>query len=123
MDAPNKIYVEVCEDGIYAFPEPPFYESVEYIRADLVKQHLQQEHPDLPGIEEPGIPGKDYIPVEWIDACEKYGKWKIVKQEQQEVDVKKELQAYICSDEYMNTREDGSLLIARHFYELGKNSK
>ena len=48
---------------------------------------LQQEHPDLPGIEEPGIPGKDYIPVDWVDACEMYGKWKIVKQEQPEVDL------------------------------------
>ena len=46
MDAPNKIYVEVCEDGIFAFPEPPFKESVEYIRADLVGQSLQQEEPD-----------------------------------------------------------------------------
>ena len=84
---------------------------------------LQQEQPVLPGIEEPGIPGKDYIPVDWVDACEMYGKWKIVKQEQPEVDVKKELHAYICSDEYMNTREDGSLLIARHFYELGLKAR
>ena len=45
MKAPNKIYVEVCEDGIFAFPEPPFKESVEYIRADLVGQSLQQEQP------------------------------------------------------------------------------
>ena len=45
MDAPNKIYVEVCEDGIFAFPEPPFKESVEYIRAELVGQSLQQEQP------------------------------------------------------------------------------
>lgn len=43
---------------------------------------LQQEQSELPGIEEPGIPGKDFIPVEWVDACEMYGKWKIVKQEQ-----------------------------------------
>ena len=88
-----------------------------------VKKKLQQEQPGLPGIEEPGIPGKDYIPVDWVDACEMYGKWKIVKQEQPEVDVKKELHAYICSDEYMNTREDGSLLIARHFYELGLKAR
>ena len=45
---------------------------------------LQQEPPGLPGIEESCIPGKDYIPVEWVDACERYGKWKIVKQEQPE---------------------------------------
>lgn len=43
MKAPDKIYVEVCEDGIFAFPEPPFKESVEYIRADLIEQPLQQE--------------------------------------------------------------------------------
>ena len=47
MKAPNKIYVEVCEDGIFAFPEPPFKESVEYIRSDLVEQPLQQEQPEV----------------------------------------------------------------------------
>ena len=36
MKAPNKIYVEICEDGIFAFPEPPFKESVEYIRKDAL---------------------------------------------------------------------------------------
>ena len=36
MKAPERLFVEVCEDGIFAFPEPPFEESVEYIRADLV---------------------------------------------------------------------------------------
>ena len=43
-----------------------------------------------------------------------------LQQEQPEVDIRKELYAYICSDEYLNTREDGSLLIARHFFELGQ---
>ena len=52
-----------------------------------VRKKIQQKQPDLPGIEESGIPGKDYIPVEWVDACEMYGKWKIVKQEQPEVDL------------------------------------
>ena len=37
----------------------------------------------LPGIEPQGIPGKDFIPVEWVDACERYGKWKIVKVEKE----------------------------------------
>lgn len=41
MKAPDKIYVEVCEDGIFAFPEPPFAESVEYIRADIGKQPVE----------------------------------------------------------------------------------
>lgn len=41
MKAPDKIYVEVCEDGIFAFPEPPFAESVEYIRADINKRPVK----------------------------------------------------------------------------------
>lgn len=33
-------------------------------------------------LDEPiGIPGKDFIPVAWVDACELYGKWKIVRAE------------------------------------------
>lgn len=39
------------------------------------------------------------------------------------VDLQKEVNDYICSDEYLNTRGDGSLLIARHFYELGLNAR
>lgn len=44
MKAPERLYVEVCEDGIYAFPKPPFEESVEYVRADLVKQPVSDHH-------------------------------------------------------------------------------
>ena len=55
--------------------------------ADRLHKYLQQEQPGLPGIEKSGIPGKDYIPVEWVDACEKHGKWKIVKQEQPESNI------------------------------------
>ena len=41
----------------------------------------QKEQKSLPGVEDcGGVPGKDYIPVEWVDACERYGIWKIVKQ-------------------------------------------
>jgi len=110
------------EQGWIMIPPDATIEGIDSLLME-VKKKLQQEQPDLPGIEESGIPGKDYIPVDWVDACEMYGKWKIVKQEQPEVDVKKELHAYICSDEYMNTREDGSLLIARHFYELGLKAR
>lgn len=34
MKAPEIIYVEVCEDGIFAFEKPPFEESIEYVRKD-----------------------------------------------------------------------------------------
>jgi len=42
--------------------------------ADRLRKYLQQEQPALPGIEDHGISGKDFIPVEWVDACERYGK-------------------------------------------------
>lgn len=51
------------------------------------QENGSSEEPVLPGIKDRGIPGKDFIPMEWVDACEKYGKWKIVKQEQPELDI------------------------------------
>ena len=30
-----------------------------------------------------GIPGKDYVPVDWVETLERYGKWKIVKVDEQ----------------------------------------
>ena len=63
MKAPNKIYVEVCEDGIFGFTEPPFKESVEYIRADLVEQPLKQEPPE-----------KELYNNEWIDCAKQMPK-------------------------------------------------
>lgn len=83
---------------------------------------LQQEQPQLPGIEDPGIPGKDFIPVEWVDACEMYGKRKIVKQEQPEVDLEKEIKNYLAT-KCAGDDEPSVSEIARHFYELGLNAR
>lgn len=97
---------------------------------------LEGRGPGLPGIEGPGIPGKDYIPVEWVDACERYGKWKIIKV-QPEVDLEKLLKIELpwmvddaelglcVSNHFGNHRmkiEDVQE-IARHFYELGRSCK
>ena len=59
-----------------------FYQGKRKMCSEVLKiiDFLQQEQ--LPGIEDPGVPGRDFIPVEWVVACEKYGKWKIVQQEQ-----------------------------------------
>lgn len=86
---------------------------------------LQQEQPVLPGIEDPGIPGKDFIPVEWVDACEMYGKWKIVKVEQQEVDLKKEINEYMSCEDNNPVDWDwrDKQACARNFYELGFNAR
>ena len=91
---------------------------------------LQQEQ--LPGIEEHGIPGKDFIPVEWVDACEKYGKWKIVQQGQPEVDFKIEERKWVHDAVDNIFPEDGDFMsevdfrkilkdTARHFFNLGLN--
>ena len=45
------------------------------------------------------------------------------EQEQQEVELEKELKSFLNSDNYLNSPGDGYLLVAHHFYELGKNSK
>lgn len=97
----------------------------------FILESLQQEQPVLPGIEDPGIPGKDFIPVEWVDACEMYGKWKIVKQEQPEVDLEKEIEEHVYSmphcefSHYTEDLEDEDWARAefRYFYELGLNAR
>ena len=89
---------------------------------------LQQEQPVLPGIEDPGIPGKDFIPVEWVDACEKYGKWIIAKVEQPEVDLEKEIDEHViymphgefASDNERQEDVEWAKKEFRHFYELGR---
>lgn len=56
------------------------YTALDYSLPDNLNEAAEDyQQEQLPGIEDPGIPGKDFIPVDWVDACEKYGKWKIVK--------------------------------------------
>ena len=43
-----------------------------------------KQNPVLPGFEEQeGVAGRDYIPVEWVETIENYGKWKIVRVNEQ----------------------------------------
>jgi hypothetical protein len=105
--------------------------------AEQLIDSLQQEQPALPGIEDPGIPGKDFIPVGWVDACEKYGKWKIVKVEQPEVDLEEEIHDYLKTY-HLHIKDGGRVVfdngdspnfmcdirdIAHHFYELGLKAR
>lgn len=105
------------------------YEALNQLLSTITS--LRQKQPKLPGIEDPGIPGKDFIPVEWVDACEMYGKWKIVKLEQPEVDLEKEIDA-VWNPRFNLGWDEKSLLsinrsafetIARHFYEIGLNAR
>lgn len=93
--------------------------------------HAKQEQPQLPGIEEPGIPGKDFIPVEWVDACEMYGKWKIVKLDQPEVNIEKEITEHAINmphcefshDSEDREHEEWAMKEFLYFYELGLNAR
>lgn len=105
MKAPNKIYVEVCEDGIFAFPEPPFKESVEYIRADLVEQPLQQEQPEVELAEEAV---KEYYKYAHYESGSISG-------EGYHLEAQGRYECNLTRDEFKE--------IARHFYELGKNAR
>lgn len=114
------------EQGWIMIPPDATIEGIDSLLRQ-VKKKLQQEQPDLPGIEEPGIPGKDYIPVEWVDTCEEYGKWKIVKQEQPEVDFETEYAKFSNDPDALDYAFPIDLAdykdFARHFYELGLNAR
>lgn len=85
-----------------------------------VSNHYELKDWDLFKVPEKEIADEwdGHTPQEAADRLRKY-----LQQERPEVDLEKELRTYICSDEYMNTRGNGSLLIARHFYELGLNTR
>ena len=93
--------------------------------------HAKQEQPQLPGIEDHGIPGKDFIPVEWVDACEMYGKWKIVKLDKPEVDIENEITEHAINmphcefshDSEDREHEEWAMKEFRYFYELGLNAR
>ena len=108
-------------------------EALDYIEA-YINIHLQSsilpnpdEQPVLPGIDEEGIPGKDFIPVDWVDACERYGKWKIVKAEQSVEGLEEEIERFLESEESTSHTNAGgydvafkdTVKIARHFAEWG----
>lgn len=79
-DETNDLKMSVY-DGIKGH-DPDLEESIEDWKKCLAWLEKQKEPKPLPGSEDcDGIPGKDYIPVEWVDACERYGKWEIVEQE------------------------------------------
>lgn len=114
------------EQGWIMIPPDATIEGIDSLLKQ-VRKKLQQEQPGLPGIEESGIPGKDYIPVEWVDACEKYGKWKIVKQEQPEVDFETEYAKFSNDPDALDYAFPIDLAdykdFARHFYNLGLNAR
>lgn len=84
IDGDDGKFVKISVRKEFAEQFQKLGDKIQAGQSSFVKAMNQQEQPELPGIEDPGIPGKDFIPVEWVDACEMYGKWKIVKQEQPE---------------------------------------
>ncbi len=135
VHAHSDIFKLFCEDGShYEVPvgawivkTPDGYNVPSVARFVYAKQ----EQPALPGIEKPGIPGRDFIPVEWVDACERYGKWKIVKQEQSEVDIEKKITEHaenmphgeFTHDSECVEHEEWAKREFRYFYEVGLNTR
>lgn len=104
MKAPERIYVEVCEDGIFAFPKPPFEESVEYVRADVVEQ--------------PASP----LSVAYANRCFENGKQAMKEQMLKEQSANEELEEEIKrygKEEMPVVLESDLNDIARHFAEWG----
>ena len=91
---------------------------MKYIDAERLKELLEAKYKEFTEKAKKDYPLQYQYMADGLNIAEQITD--SLQQEQPEVDIKKELHAYICSDEYMNTREDGSLLIARHFFELGR---
>lgn len=71
-------------EGVGISPLPKAMEIVEKTARHFYELGKQsKEQPLLPGFEneQPGIPGKDFVPVAWCDALEQYGIWRIERVE------------------------------------------
>lgn len=104
--------------------------------ADRLYKYLQQEQPDFPTTDEQM---KEFLATHpKVEVPEKYknSDWLLNRQEQQNVDLEKEIKNYfkgfymdLTDQGYILKNSDGSVGlmsvkdIARYFYELGKNSK
>ncbi len=101
VHAHNDIFKLFCEDGShYEVPvgawivkTPDGYNVPSVARF----VHAKQKQPVLPGIEKPGIPGKDFF--------------------------EKEATKFVQSKEFIESKESPVLLTARHFWFKGYNAK
>ena len=115
MDDSQRYAVEYLDDIL------AHIESLQQERSDKYETALKKAREWMPNVNQSGHAILiDIFPELGEGLDPRYGGR---KQEQPEVDLEKELHTYICSDEYMNTRGNGSLLIARHFYEFGLNAR
>ena len=90
-----------------------------------------KEQPLLPGFEneQPGIPGKDFVPVAWCEALEQYGIWRIERVEQPVCEgLEEEIQRFLSNATKMDKgewkgkypiSEMGFGVVARHFAQWG----
>lgn len=92
----------------------------------------------LPGIEneEPGVAGRDYVPVDWVETLDMYGKWEIIRVAKADLE-KEDIIGYANRRLFYDKDFDGYghsklrpvitreelVSLARHFYELGKQAK
>lgn len=89
-----------------------------------VSQDLEEM---LPGTEQYAeqIAGRDYVPVDWVETLDEYGKWKIVQVEpaSEEVILRRAIERYgYCAQINMALEKMGELIVALQHWLRGRVS-
>ena len=98
----KKKEIELMENSTKKYGDYPPSSDIMLVAYQNVLSFLDtlQEQPvcdNLPGFEnEPnGIPGKDFVPVDWVETLANYGVWKIVKEQPVCEELKVEAEKYV----------------------------
>lgn len=114
---------KVVLDLLYKGPSKDYYQGktdaynqVQIILNNIEAKGLQAEAV-LPGTEEEAgmVAGRDYVPVDWVETLDEYGKWKIVpvETESEEAILRRAIEVYgIHAQINMALEEMGELIVA-----------
>lgn len=114
---------KVVLDLLYKGPSKDYYQGktdaynqVQIILNNIEAKGLQAEAV-LPGTEEEAgmVAGRDYVPVDWVETLDEYGKWKIVpvETESEEAILRRAIEVYGSHAQInMALEEMGELIVA-----------
>lgn len=102
------------------------YNQVQIVLNNIEAKGLQAEAV-LPGTEEGAgmVAGRDYVPVDWVETLDEYGKWKIVpvETECEEAILRRAIEVYgIHAQTNMALEEMGELIVALQHGRRGRAS-
>ena len=124
---------KVVLDLLYKGPSKDYYQGktdaynqVQIILNNIEAKGLQAEAA-LPGTEEEAgmVAGRDYVPVDWVETLDEYGKWKIVpvETESEEAILRRAIEVYgIHAQINMALEKMGELIVALHHWLRGRVS-